>query len=116
MPAIRGYPNICRDACFVTGTAQKSIVIQLQQIYEDGEIVQTFPQLGATDKPSETLIAGLEAYICKLHVSHSHTELTHVADMRWWLSKSRLKMRVYFQLGFASCNFENTLPDYDLVL
>ena len=53
----------------------------LRNLHEYDEIA--LAQLGATEKLSEVLIADLETCICTLYVSH--TELTNVADVRWWL-------------------------------
>jgi len=50
-------------------------------------MVQAFAQLGVSEKPSEDLIAVLEAHVCKLCLPH--TELTNVADVRWWLFKNQ---------------------------
>ena len=55
----------------------------LQELHAGDDIVQAFAQLGVSEKPSEVLIAALEAYVCKLYLPL--TELTNVADVRWWL-------------------------------
>jgi hypothetical protein len=55
----------------------------LHELHADDDIVHAFAQLGVSEKPSEALIAALEAYVCKLYLPL--TELTNVADVRWWL-------------------------------
>ena len=70
----------------------------LQKFDAGDDIVQAFAQLGVSEKPSEALIAALEAYVCKLYLPL--TEQTNVADVRWWLfKKSKLNLSVYLQLG-----------------
>lgn len=44
-------------------------------------------QLGVAERPSEAIIDAIEAFICQLYLPH--TELTNVADVRWWLFKKK---------------------------
>ena len=68
----------------------------LQDLNADHEIVHALARLGATQKPSDALINSLEAYVCKLYLPN--TEITNVADVRWYLfKKSKLNLRVCLQ-------------------
>lgn len=53
----------------------------------DVDTLNAFALLGATDKPSETTIAALERYICKLYLPQS--DLSDLAQVRWWLFKKK---------------------------
>ena len=58
-----------------------------EQVDNNDPIVDALTQLGATESILESTIAALEAYVCKLYIPE--TQLTNVADARWWLFKQK---------------------------
>lgn len=53
----------------------------------DDDKVHALSQLGVAERPSEAIIAAIEAFVCKVYLAH--TELTNVADVRLWLFKKK---------------------------
>ena len=59
----------------------------LKELDSDDVKVDALAQLGVAERPSEAIIDAIEAFICQLYLPH--TELTNVADVRWWLFKKK---------------------------
>jgi len=81
--ALSGADNTGRFA----GKGKMTCWKVLQDLHADDKIVQALAQLGVAEKPSEDLITALEAFVCKLYLPN--TELTNIADVRWYLFKKK---------------------------
>jgi len=58
-----------------------------KELDSSNDLVTGLTMLGATDEPTEQVLSSIEKFTCKVYFPH--TDLSNVAEVRWWLFKKK---------------------------